>query len=186
MVEAEAMKVRKLILGVAVAVLPLTGLMAASGPGIAGASPIGAGTVSCDLSGTVTFKVPLSTGNPRKRDPAKITVNASESSCSSGVSITKGTGRFVISGFNDSPCFQEGGGWGSLFTFNLHFAHLRSSVVKGGIGGDQTGGASNLTGGGPVTGSYASSDTDLTGLMNDLACNTGITSTGFSVHLSNF
>jgi hypothetical protein len=190
------MNVRKLILGVAVSVLPLAALTVA-GSTVAGASSVGAGTVTCDIGGTVTFSKPLSTGFPQKRDPAKITVNSGSSCLSNGVTIavTKGTGRFVVSGPDESPCFRYGGGWGSDLTLTLHYSHLKSSVYKGGLQGVQAGGeASSLNGEGNVMGSYPStvsgpypSGASFTGLMNDAACfGTGITSTSFSIYMTNF
>jgi hypothetical protein len=195
MVEAEAVKVRKLILGVALFVLPFAALTV-GGSSIAGASSVGTGTVSCDIGGTVTFGTPLSTESASKRDAARITVNASESTCSSGVVISKGSGRFILRDTSNSPCFRYGGGWGASLSLTLHYSHLKSSVYKGGIGGVQAGGeASSLSGQGSVTGSYLSaavagtfpSGATFNGIMNDAACfGAGITTTSFSLYFANF
>lgn len=180
------MNVRKLILGIAVSVLPFATLTV-GGTTIAGASSVGSGTVSCYIYGTVTFRTPLSYNEPRTCDAAKITVNPSESSCSSGISITKGSGRFVVSDPDESPCFMHGGGWGSALSLSLHYSHLKGSVLKGFISGVQTGSASSIDGGGTVKGSYASSDATFNdSFMNDMACNTGITSTSINFYLTNF
>jgi hypothetical protein len=191
------MNLRKLILGVAVSVLPLAALTAAGGSGIAGASSVGTGTLNCDIGGTVTFSKPLNTYVLQKRVDAKITINPG-SGCTLGsvpVTISRGSGRFVLNGTSNTPCFRYGGGWGASLTLTLHYAHLKSSVYKGGIQGVQAGGeASSLNGEGNVTGSYPStvsgpypSGASFNGLMNDAACfGTGLTSTSYSIYMTNF
>jgi hypothetical protein len=191
------MKVRKLILGVAVSALPFAVMTAAGGSGIAGASSVGTGTLNCDLGGTVTFSKPLNTYVLQKRVDAKITIDPGPS-CTLGsvpVTISRGSGRFVLKGTANTPCFRYGGGWGASLTLTLHYARLESSVYKGGIQGVQAGGeASSLNGEGNVTGSYPStvsgpypSGASFTGLMNDAACfSTGLTSTSFSMYMTNF
>jgi hypothetical protein len=190
------MKVRKLILGIAVSVLPFAALTV-GGTNLAGASAVGAGTINCDISATVTFSTPLSTITQPMRDVGKITI-ASGSSCTSGpvaVTISRGSGRFVLKGEGNSPCFMYGGGWIAPLRLTLRYAHLKSSVYKGFIQGVQEGGeASNVNGEGNVTGSYPSTVTGpypsgatFTGLMNDAACfGSGLTSTSLEITLTNF
>lgn len=191
------MKVRKLILGIALSALPFTALTAAGGSSIAGASSVGSGTLNCDIGGTVTFSKPLNTYVLQKRVVGKVRIDSGPS-CTLGsvpVTITSGSGRFVLEGTSNTPCFRYGGGWGASLALTLRYAHLKSSVYKGGIQGVQAGGeASSLNGEGNVTGSYPStvsgpypSGASFTGLMNDSACfSTGLTSTNFSMYMTNF
>jgi hypothetical protein len=167
--------------------LPLTGLTV-SASGTAEAATIGTGTYGCGVFGTVTFNKPVSTEQIKGRVTGKLTVTSSDCSpFSTGISVTKGTGKFVLKGTDNSPCFMYGGGFGAALSLTLRYPHLKSSVFKGFIGGVQSGGAaSSLNGEGTVTGSYPSSAATLSGLMNDGACNTGITSTSFSLYLTNF